>query len=355
VPTTRPWDQFDEAKFNPCGVPGAWGELSLGSFSKFGDLAQAGFGSLEGPLVAQPASNPTYVRYFTAYNRIEYEKIASKQWYLRAKLTAEPGGAVFDNGSVDVKAAWMDMAHVARPERYYTRDATVLDPVTGSASKRKVGLVGLHIVQKTPSRPQWIWSTFEHVDNVPDVKLTNGPFAFNDGTATHMPPKNPIPLDRVLQSPTPPPFNVERVHPINNSTMNANKAYRQALSGTVWANYALVATQWPAKPNSPQTPGSPANTVPGLGTATTAFANTTMETFGQRGISTSCMACHTVTMQATDFVWSLNDHAFPPSTATPNLIMANPALRELRALLERKTQADVAEASRAGASREAPK
>jgi hypothetical protein len=35
--------------------------------------------------------------------------------------------------------------------------------------------------------------------------------------------------------------------------------------------------------------------------------------------------------------------------------MANPALRELRALLERKTQADVAEASRAGASREAPK
>ena len=30
-----------------------------------------------------------------------------------------------------------------------------------------LGLVGLHIVHKTDSEPQWIWSTFEHVNNVP--------------------------------------------------------------------------------------------------------------------------------------------------------------------------------------------
>jgi hypothetical protein len=31
-----------------------------------------------------------------------------------------------------------------------------------------VALVALHFVYKTPSRPQWIWSTFEHADNVPE-------------------------------------------------------------------------------------------------------------------------------------------------------------------------------------------
>jgi hypothetical protein len=29
----------------------------------------------------------------------------------------------------------------------------------------EVGLVGFHIVIKTPQRENWIWSTFEHVDN----------------------------------------------------------------------------------------------------------------------------------------------------------------------------------------------
>ena len=36
-------------------------------------------------------------------------------------------------------------------------------------TQRTMGLVGLHIVSKTPARPQWIWSTFEQVDNVPVV------------------------------------------------------------------------------------------------------------------------------------------------------------------------------------------
>ena len=38
-----------------------------------------------------------------------------------------------------------------------------------------VGLVGLHVVQKTKQLPQWMWATFEHVDNAPDSAL--GPVA----------------------------------------------------------------------------------------------------------------------------------------------------------------------------------
>jgi hypothetical protein len=46
------------------------------------------------------------------------------------------------------------------------------------------------------------------------------------------------------------------------------------------------------------------------------------------------MACHNATKGATDFLWSLNDHAFPAETGTPNLIIKNPAVRELRDILK---------------------
>ena len=53
-----------------------------------------------------------------------------------------------------------------------------------------VALVGLHIAIKTASRPQWIWSTFEQVDNVPpagegearepDARDAGVPYAYFD-------------------------------------------------------------------------------------------------------------------------------------------------------------------------------
>ena len=49
---------------------------------------------------------------------------------------------------------------------------------TGAGCARTtVGLIGLHIAQKTPSRPQWIWSSFEQDDTVPP-KWADWPGAF---------------------------------------------------------------------------------------------------------------------------------------------------------------------------------
>jgi hypothetical protein len=335
------WNDFDPASYNPCDVAVGWGDLTLGSFSKFSDMGQAGFGSLVGPLVAQ---NTTYVRFLTTYNMVEYKQIVSGEWYVRAKLPTPPASITFDNGAIDTKSAWMDMSGASHPERYYTRTAWVLDPVTGECSQKKVGLVGLHMVVKTPSRPQWIWSTFEQVDNVPPLQPdTTGAFGsgtsnFNDGTGAPMPQKNPYPLQRVLEAPTAAPFNVERLKPIHPSTKTTNAAYRAALHGTVWENYQLVATQWPIVPNSPSTPGTPPNTFPGTPAPndSTAFSNVTLETFDQKSVFTSCMNCHNVTKAPTDFLWSLNDHAFPAKSGTPNLIMKDPAMRALRSLLEQQ-------------------
>lgn len=330
------WNSFDPPAMNACGVQTAFGDLVLASFSKFSDLGQAGFGSLVGPLVAQ---NQTYVSYLTAYNQIEFDTITGNKWYLRANLP--PSIKPFAFGALDVKSAWMDMTNAKNPQRYYTRTAWVMDPSTGKCSQKTVGLVGLHIVQKTPTRPQWIWSSFEQVDNVPPAQAgAPGTFAFNDGTSTPMPAKNPYSINP-LPLPVPSPFNVTRTMPISTlvpvpglpSTVQTNANYQAALksAGSVFQFYQLVMTQWPVPGNTPTNPGTPKFTFPGTG-ATTSFANTTMETFDQGSIAFGCMACHTVTMNATDFLWSLADHAFPPKI--PSLLTQDQDFRSLKTLIE---------------------
>jgi hypothetical protein len=337
------WNEFDAKEFNPCGVTSAWGDLTLASFSKFSDLAQAGVGTLVGPLVAQPAANPTYVRFQTGFNKVEFDfildpdhSVPPKPLYLRKNLQAA-SPVTFPVAALDIKAAWMDMTHAAHPERYYTRKAWVLDPADGKTLQITVGLVGLHIVQKTPSRPQWIWSTFEHVDNVPPTDPGGpGTFAFNDGTSTPMPAANPYSVSP-LPVPTKAPYNVTRVKPIHDSTQATNKAYRAALKDTIWKNYQLVMTQWPLKASQPNLPGTPDQTFPGFPAGkndTTAFANTTMETFDQASVRNGCMNCHTATRLQSDFLWSLQDHAFPP--VLPSLLMKSAAFRELKGLMENR-------------------
>lgn len=330
------WNEYDDR--NACSVKPEFGEIVLASYSKYSDLGQADIGKLVGPLVAQ---NGTYVRFLTGMNKLEFDQIASAKLYLRANLT-QP--ITFKNGALDVKSAWIDMKGVPNPERYYTKRALVRDPLSGKCSLKDMGLVGLHIVQKTPSRPQWIWSTFEHVDNVPGQRGAHG--TFNDGSGTPMPDKNPNKLEDVTTKPTPPPFNVDRVKPIHASTQKTNDQYRQELSrqGSVWQYYQLVMTQWPNQPNRPDLPGTPENTFPGSGedpddkttpNDATSFANVTMETFDQKAIRTGCMNCHNYAnsgKEGTDYLWVLRNHAWP--SQVPNARRNDTALRALEALLK---------------------
>ena len=307
--------------------------LGTFSFSKFGNLGEAGTPPgqpLVGTLVAQ---NKTYVRYSTGFNETEFTKIAADKLY----LIANQSNVTLPNGSIDVKAAWMDMTNVADRDRYYTRMAWLLDPSDDkTCSQKLVGLIGLHIVQKTPSRPQWIWSTFEHVDNV--TPITGHGMALNDGTGTSMPRNFPKANLWPPTFPPPPPYNVQRLKPIFSSsssgivpTRTTNARYQAAVANTVWKNYQLVMTQWPVPhpaslPNVPPSQnGMPANTFPGNApNDSTAFANATMETFDQTTITSGCMNCHNKTRLQTDFLWSLAVNGFTSgipataNTATPS-------------------------------------
>jgi hypothetical protein len=230
----------------------------------------------------------------------------------------------FPAGSVVVKAAWLDMAGfpASQVQRYYTRSAIVRDPGTGACSRLTVGLVGLHIVQKTATRPQWIWSSYEQIDNVPPSRFGDPvKFTFHDAGKAGIPAENPLALVPLAPQPVTP-FNVERpffakVHPRTELT---NYQYQELLKSTVWQYYGIVVTQWPRMEGNQALPvpasqnGDITNTFPGAG-AFSAFANVAMETFDQARPQLGCMSCHNQARMQADFMWSVLDHAYPPQFA----------------------------------------
>jgi hypothetical protein len=61
--------------------------------------------------------------------------------------------------------------------QFHTVDALIYFP-GGTATKagpacvaKKLGLIGFHVGHKTKFAPQWVWSSFEHVSNAPDVTI----------------------------------------------------------------------------------------------------------------------------------------------------------------------------------------
>src|SRR6185436_18227052 len=97
--------------------------------------------------------------------------------------------------------------------------------------------------------PQWLWATFEHLDNAPD-KAT-GPVAgrkynfFNTG-CTGCPINVPPAKDSMV------PTQVMRITPVNDVAASNNALYQTALGtlrpNNVWQNYQLVDAQWGASP-----------------------------------------------------------------------------------------------------------
>jgi hypothetical protein len=351
----NPWGTYAISQ-NPCtnNVPIGPGDLVLASFSEFGNIREPGYKNLTNVLVAQ---NGTFVRYLAAYDQHEFELIRSNRLYEHTHLpnsplpsgTSSPIPKITQapNGAMTVKSAWIEMtSRIGNPSHFYIRTAWLQDPKTSFCRKALVGLVGLHFVHKTPSSPQWIWSTFEHVDNVPGRDPTLNPaYTFNNGNAAeHMPTQAPPEYDigNIDPNNPPRPVNVERLKPIADETTATNYAWQQALHGTgsVWQYYMLVMTEWPGIANAPDRDGLSAQpTPPCITRYGTALSNTTMETFLQKDTSscksgTTCMGCHNGA-RATDFVWSMpmnaKTTAYLEETFSPRLS----ALSALRRIVER--------------------
>jgi len=256
------------------------------------------------PLIDQ---NRQYVRYQLQLNEVMYEFIRQNKWYLKKNLPKSPTQASLpplaldedgkvlslvqpqtnstvkqpvNGNSITIKSAWrvmieeQDISNATNKwrkkddlSRYFVTTSDITDAVTNQPIEgQKMGLVGLHIVVKTPQFKQGIWASFEHVDNIKAPEgirpsFNNGNGKFHPQGFSHKPnsllshaPKiekhrDPVEVSRIYKIPDTPVATSE-AFPYGLSTQGINQRYQELLKGTVWENYQLVITQWPTDPGS---------------------------------------------------------------------------------------------------------
>ncbi len=149
------------------------------------------------PNVSPGNSSPQLVRFLAKANRFEYVYVAknstlsdpTKLWwgaipksvvdatkaYLKANRVSPPAGSndlvSQPNGTIEVKAGWRPLnPSEAASGRFHTQRVRFYELAAGGQSKCYVdatwGLIALHIIQKTPSAPYFIYATFEQADNL---------------------------------------------------------------------------------------------------------------------------------------------------------------------------------------------
>ncbi len=248
--------------------------------------------------------NPTY--YATHVNQAGYDYIVNNHFYDLDKLS-QAEDIKFPDAATTVKASWRLLTQEDDASRYLTMQAQVdifdeKGQPTGKTKAATLGLTGLHLATKANGHPQWLWSTFEHVDNVPPKEKVDGKWVdkpadgvfysyFND-KASAMNTNHAACLwqqqeDQLVCVPkegvtitTPDPLS--RVVPIPAETQKINAAAQQNLAQTVFRYYQLVATQRGSTSddrNDPQGQPEPQT-----------VANVTMESYIQP--NSSCMGCH---------------------------------------------------------------
>ena len=246
-----------------------------------------------------------------------------------------------------MKAAWKVLTDKDDPNRYHARPVEVAWPNPAKKGKYlckqyTMGLIGLHIAHKTYNAPQWVWSTFEQVDNYkgPHPSLTN-PNCDAAKCPPHVQPEAPehgwsgdprvrhTPPTQVAVTPG-------SAATILQKSVEINEEVHQKLAamGSVWQYYELVSTQWPSVPyiNDKPAPVYVKATLgkQGAGQIPHLLANSTMETYlmgpddpddpdVERNTS-SCMSCHNMArigpkgVFTSDFSFLLGE-AFPAAAS----------------------------------------
>jgi hypothetical protein len=200
-------------------------------------------------------------------------------------------------GAIEVKLGWKVLGASDDESRFLVADAFIITGNPLKAAKVKVGLIGMHIAHKTETSPQWIWSTFSHVDALNADALTINPktgqprsplftnpnketAVINTPSATKKPFLDGLTPTQVLQL-TPIPLATQQVNHKAQGALRAEKSVLQY--------YELLNTQWPTNPAAPPTPGGQ-GTAPGSitnkpgGNPTPVYlVNPLFETYFQKG------------------------------------------------------------------------
>jgi hypothetical protein len=108
--------------------------------------------------------DPYQILFQAKVNEVERDYVAANYMDLDPPL-------LLDNNSIEVKSAWVPIEAIPDNERYRYHTSEVIY-YTGDendsieAHTGTFALLGLHIIQKTPNYPAFIFATFEHTDIV---------------------------------------------------------------------------------------------------------------------------------------------------------------------------------------------
>jgi cytochrome c len=277
-------------------------------------------GSLPGTLTDQSGRR---VRYEIRMNKVAFDYVVARKLW-DGNVQNAVSEVDFPPTAQIVKAAWREVT-AADANRFETTEACICEDGPGGSLKdcrrQRVGLAGFHIMTKTASAPQWIWSTFEQVDNV--ASLHGAPASFHNpackGCAVNRQSEPGFPNQVARITPIPahdPDCNAPGEAVDNIARLNKDLQAALARTGSVLWRYELVSTQWPFQAGGA---GSQPETV--FEVRPKLLANSTLETYIQE--SSSCMGCHSVaatnrTSQyvSADFSFTLNN-AYPNPNTSP--------------------------------------
>jgi len=339
------WRPADSIFLDQGATPGAWdgklqtsGRFQWKSAWRQHTTAGSNTEAFGGPLVDQ---NGNWVRFQMRVNREEFDYIYNNGLFSvdkQIEFSQRPENNQVDlplnegtskHGAMEIKLAWKELLPGEDDSRFFTRTVTAeISQVSGTGPKTrtfKAGLVGMHLSMRTRSSPEWIWATFEQIDNVPDPDRPlfhptfNNP---NNKTAC----ANTLPVTNAVQDPDtgvyslakPPPAGIAdkwvenltrtpvqltRVQVPTQPGLNPHDADLDAIAkevnqqvqkllhdrGSVFQYYKLIDVQWPVQPNSPAATGGAGSAPESIAYKTPGqmvpvfLVNTTMETYFQNG------------------------------------------------------------------------
>jgi hypothetical protein len=193
------------------------------------------------PRIILGNSDPQMIRFLAKANRVEYDYVASNKWwafvpqtvvgatksFIQSNLadpTPAPNGVAASTvslpyGTIELKAGWRVLTdteiHSGRFHTAMVRYYEFGPPKNGQKTycwrQATFGLVALHIIQKTPSAPYFIYASFEQADNIQTPQGT--PVENDDGSIANQPacaagqasPCPTTPLEILVDGPTPNP------------------------------------------------------------------------------------------------------------------------------------------------------
>ncbi len=156
------------------------------------------------------------IRFAAKANKKEFD-VANQN---RKSKPSATNPITLSHGTVELKAAWRPLTkhetdtgrfHMAKV-RYYENTGKIVAPATSTTAaipgvcwrEAVWGLVGLHIIQKTPSAPYFIYATFEQAENI--LNPAGQPVEDADGRPSSYPAPagNTNPATSITDGPNPP-------------------------------------------------------------------------------------------------------------------------------------------------------